>query len=409
VKIELQENPSCTFYAWRKAGERVGCLQSSATFGGIVVKSPFETRQRLLSCFLFFIFVSGFRYADDDDPLVVVQDGRYGYINHEGKVMIRPQFIWADDFWRGLGTVYVCGRYVSIDSSGAVHPRRIAVEGQLVPRKHDEKFGFVDAAGEFKIPPAFDDVLPFSDGLAAVRLGDKWGFIDMSGHTVIDPQFKAAYYFREGVAVAGSDSGSVLINRSGKVIAQGYNFVELVAEGRVPVSSGDGKWGYLDLTGNVAIPLVFDEALSFSGGLAAVEKNGKWGYVDHDGKIVIPLHFDHAGQFASGLAPAKLGKNSGFIDRSGKFAFFLAFDQATGFVQADKESGLLTATGVVSRFWTDDNRFGYVNTSGRIIWGPAKGDPEHRPLFDWSEAERTRSCEGIPKRTRNRVAAFPDH
>src|SRR5215472_14095577 len=118
--------------------------------------------------------------GNQKEPLVVVQNGKYGYIDHEGKVVIRPQFVWAEDFWRGLGTVYVCGRYVSIDSSGALHPRRIAVEGQLVPRKHDEKFGFVDAAGEFKIPPAFDDVLPFSDGLAAVRLGDKWGFIDMS-------------------------------------------------------------------------------------------------------------------------------------------------------------------------------------------------------------------------------------
>jgi WG containing repeat len=39
-----------------------------------------------------------------------MQDGKYGYIDHAGKVVIRPQFIWAEDFWGGLGTVYVCGQ-----------------------------------------------------------------------------------------------------------------------------------------------------------------------------------------------------------------------------------------------------------------------------------------------------------
>src|SRR6266481_1445260 len=104
-----------------------------------------------------------------NEPLVVVQNGKYGYINHEGKVVIRPQFIWAEDFWQGLGTVYVCGRYVSVDSSGALHPLRIAVEGHLVIKRKGEKLGFVDASGRFRIAPSFDDALPFSQGLAAVR------------------------------------------------------------------------------------------------------------------------------------------------------------------------------------------------------------------------------------------------
>ncbi len=31
-----------------------------------------------------------------------------------------------------------------------------------------------------------DEIAPFSEGLAAVRLGDKWGFINSEGHLVID-------------------------------------------------------------------------------------------------------------------------------------------------------------------------------------------------------------------------------
>jgi len=144
--------------------------------------------------------------ADRSEPLVVVQDGRYGYINQDGKVTIRPQFVWAGAFWRGLGTVYVCGRYASIDSSGALLPLRIAVEGRFEPEKKGEKFGFVDSSGRFRIAPNFDEVLPFSEGLAAVRSGDQWGFIDTSGNFAVPPRFAAAFYFREGVGTATLDS-----------------------------------------------------------------------------------------------------------------------------------------------------------------------------------------------------------
>ena len=144
------------------------------------------------------------------EPLVVVQHGKYGYIDHEGKIIIRTQFIWADDFWQGLGTVYVCGRYVSIDRSGVLHPLRIAVERRLDPKRKDKKAGFVDASGHFAIAPTFDDVLPFSDGLAAVRSGENWGFIDKFGQVVIPIQFKAAYYFREGVTMVEADQGTSL-------------------------------------------------------------------------------------------------------------------------------------------------------------------------------------------------------
>ena len=182
-------------------------------------------------------------------------------------------FIWAEDFWRGLGTVYVCGRYASIDPSGSLFPLWVAVAGHLEPKKKGERFGFVDASGQFKIAPTLDEALPFSEGFAAVRGGDKWGFVNTSGHVVVQPQFKSAYYFREGVAAAGLDSSDVLIDTSGKVLAQGFQVRELVADGRVPASRSE-KSGYLDLAGKVVIPFVYDGVAAFSGGLAAVRKSG---------------------------------------------------------------------------------------------------------------------------------------
>ena len=155
--------------------------------------------------------------------------------------------------------------------------------------------------------------------------------------------------------------------------------------------------------------MIYEAVDSFSGGLAAVKKGGRWGYVNHDGQLVIQPQFDRAGYFASGLAPATLGDRTGFIDSSGSFAFLLEYDDAPGFLTGDDEDDLYIAPSDVSRFWTKDRKFGYVNTAGRVIWGPVKSSPDHRPLLGWSEEDKVASCKDVPDEVRRRVAGFAEH
>lgn len=338
---------------------------------------------------------------DTDRLLVVVQNGLYGYIDHSGKVVIDPQFVWAADFDEGYGTVYVCGRYALIDRTGNVlslqTPR---ASKQLNPKKIGEKFGFSTADGKLKIQPQFDAALRFSEGLAAVRVGKRWGFIYASGKFAIPPRFDGAYYFRDGVGIAKLGDTTVIIDKAGKELAHGYDVLSGVAsEGLIPVSRDD-KYGYLDLTGKVAIPLIFDGASTFSEGLAAVQKESKWGYIDKNGALVIPFKFDSAGEFGQNLAPVSLSEESGFINHTGSFAFRLAFASATGFWGADRSSD-------VSRFWTKSGQFGYVDTSGRVIWGPADGSPDHPPLFGWSAEDKKESCDSVSETVRKMANALP--
>ncbi|MBS6476048.1 MAG: WG repeat-containing protein [Clostridiales bacterium] len=54
----------------------------------------------------------------------------------------------------------------------------------------DGKFGYADKSGKLVINPQFDEARRFNDnGLAAVCIGDKWGFINEKGTLVINPQF----------------------------------------------------------------------------------------------------------------------------------------------------------------------------------------------------------------------------
>jgi len=344
-----------------------------------------------------------------NEPLVVVQNGKYGYIDHTGRIIIQPRYVWAEDFSHGLGTVYACGHYLSIDVSGNLRPLRIALPGELEIQKEGDKVGFVDEHGQFKIKPTFDDALAFSEGMAAVKIAEKWGFVDTEGKLAIGANFENAYYFTEGVSIAELQPlGNVLIDKSGKVLASDFESMQSTSEGRVPVERNDKK-GYLDLQGNVIIPFAYDGAQSFAEGLAAVEKDDKWGYIDRAGQLVIPFAYDDAGQFGNGLAAVKAGKRTGFINRSGQFAFDLPFLDASGFFPPAETFGHARAGTAVSRFWTDEQLFGYVDVSGRVIWGPTKGSPDHPPLFGWTEELKAESCEGIPQSVRSMIADASPH
>ena len=44
----------------------------------------------------------------------------------------------------------------------------------------DDLRGFVDQSGHIVVPPIYDQVFSFREGLAAVKRDGKWGFIDSS-------------------------------------------------------------------------------------------------------------------------------------------------------------------------------------------------------------------------------------
>ena len=48
------------------------------------------------------------------------------------------------------------------------------------------------------------------------------------------------------------------------------------------------RYGFIDRTGKIVIPLRFEDVQSFSEGRAGVKLAGKWGYIDKNGVLVIP-------------------------------------------------------------------------------------------------------------------------
>lgn len=80
-----------------------------------------------------------------------------------------------------------------------------------------------------------------------------------------------------------------IINTKGEVIfkAENAGWFEK-GQGLCPVQV-NGKWGYINTTGNVAIPCVYEGAYNFENeGVAVVKQKGKYGLINKHGEILVP-------------------------------------------------------------------------------------------------------------------------
>jgi len=90
---------------------------------------------------------------------------------------------------------------------------------------------------------------------------------------------------------------------------RGWDF----AEGVAPAQDASGQWGYIDRTGDYVIPPQFDQAYSFSEGLAGVQVGDKRGFITPDGTLVADPQFDDFWRHGGGIVPVRVGEVWGVI------------------------------------------------------------------------------------------------
>jgi hypothetical protein len=280
-------------------------------------------------------------HQEMSEPLFLVsQNGKSGFINHTGKVIIPVQFGSASDFHEG---------------------RACATPGD----GHQFQYQLIDEHGRLITPAEFSACREFSEGLGAIAFDTEktrkncmdcdpfyhWGYIGQEGEVVIKPQFHDAKTFAEDLAAVQNDGG---------------------------------KWGFIDKTGKMAVSFQFDYASSFSEGLAVVVIHQKYGYIDHKGRMVFNTRFTQASDFSEGLALTKRGgkfvspmgmwlgtdgdKRTEFeyIDKSGTIRFRLKGEHASSFSEGLAEFGIVKDDGYLY--------CGYVDEEGKKIIEPQFGD-----------------------------------
>jgi len=245
----------------------------------------------------------------------------------------------------------------------------------LYPIIKNGKWGFIDRTGQVVIEPAFDDAWPFENDLAVIRKGDektgKYGLIDLNGKIIFQPLSEKSPYFSDDVAWIRINNKWGLIDKKGSIIIQPefeFEGVSVFKEGLSPVlvkTDGGNKWGYLNKKGQFVVEPILEQAAYFTDGLAKVKFDGKYGYIDTSGKYAIEPQFALAGMFYENLANVALqptgDQKYGFIDKSGKFVIEPRFSYADNFV-----NGIACVLIGEGKDW----KAGYIDKTGKMIVPP---------------------------------------
>ncbi|MCL2060526.1 MAG: WG repeat-containing protein [Oscillospiraceae bacterium] len=213
------------------------------------------------------------------DPMIGEDSQLYGFADRSGRIVVEPKYSWALDFANGFARVAA------------------AVPGAWGWATMD-RWGFVDKAGREVLSPSkskYHSMRPFTEyGFAAAYAYDLtqedmaggWGAVRSDGREILPPVYR--FIGENNLTVTGEEEFP-----GGLIRAADYS----------------GRVAYFDGGGNVVIPfgtiIGGSAALNdnfFSGGLIRYGENGKIGYLDLTGSVAIPPIFDGAGYYREGKA-----------------------------------------------------------------------------------------------------------
>ncbi|TND09637.1 MAG: KWG repeat-containing protein [Bacteroidetes bacterium] len=166
----------------------------------------------------------------------------------------------------------------------------------------------------------------------------------------------------------------------------------------------NGKSGFIDSSGTVMIPCVYEWVDDFSEGLAAAGKNDKAGFISKSGKIVVPFEYDEVEPFRKGFAMVKRGDFYGLIDKTGTLILPVMYDEIYEFFESRAVVVKKGKYGFVDRsgeevippqfekagdfagglaYVVKDGKYGFISREGKMIV---------EPKYDWVENFQSGVC-----------------
>ena len=293
---------------------------------------------------------------------------KWGFIDKTGKEVIPARFPYAADFHEGLAAVNVGGR---VDLSCYYPLGTPVVDKDGRPfwyRIVSGKWGYIDRKGQFVIRSKFTGAGPFRNGVAKVEMGEKVGHIDRMGKRVAAPPARATAETPDELTAFGQNGRWGYRNRKGKVaIKPQFAAAGRLRDGIARVNVGGvlrwgrvrrGAWRFIDKTGKFISPWKFDIAFAFREGLAAVSIGPKWGLRDANGRVVHAPQFDTlAREFVEGMARVERHGWWGFLDESGRLAIEPRFEWVKAFSE-----GLAPAE--------TKQKCGFIDKTGKFVISP---------------------------------------
>lgn len=248
------------------------------------------------------------------------EDGPWGLMSTDGTVLVKPKF-------NGYISPVVNDRfYVGDDDTYTIY----------TAEKNPKKIGSYQNCGSFT-----SDLCPVQD------MNDRILYIDKDGNKVLD-----------------------VTQIGGKKVQAAYNFFC----GRAMINTEDGKWGFIDESGEPVIPIKYADAWNFCEDLAIIyldiptyedDDTGKWCVIDTEGNKLFTKRFND-------VRPSEFRFADGLLEVTDTEGNYILIDKDGETVQKMKEHCFTNYIhdGVFTVYNTDTSRAGLMDKDGEWIIRP---------------------------------------
>lgn len=191
-----------------------------------------------------------------------------------------------------------------------------------------------------------------------------YGMVNEEDNVVIYDKNKGLLYFGGLLWKVPQNNNlqSFIITPEFKEKIKNYDILYPFNNGLARVKS-QGKWGYINMEGDLIIPLIYQDAREFSdNGLAAVLKNDKWGFINNIGETVIPFNWDGVDYIG---------------DKSITMGGFMGFKDNNAIVISGNSYGVINDKGdyvfplIQYQIWDYKNGYAILKDSNKDLFGVA--------------------------------------
>lgn len=272
-----------------------------------------------------YLSVEPFGQTYNDGYIVKSENGKYGLLGAEGKVILEPTYdeiikVSGNDKYvvkDGLKTKLIAKEGTVILESGFDEIKEI--DGNNLVIKRANKYGIINTSGETLIDAAFDYLENcFSDYYIAKTAG-KYGVINLNKDICIEIKYKEIKYRSDIASLIcdNEDYTTDIYNRDLKFVLTGtiskvdtekgyirarvgseykyYNLQyqeisnkEALKNNTLFLVKENGKYGYVNKEGQKIVDCIYDDAQEQNQyGFCAVNKDGKWGALQQNGSVIL--------------------------------------------------------------------------------------------------------------------------
>jgi len=163
---------------------------------------------------------------------------------------------------------------------------------EFIGVKIDGRWGFVDINGKLRIANQYDNIGPYNEGLAPIKIRGRWGYIDKREDIIVQPAYDTVYNFRGGLCEVVKKGKYGLINAAGKITLEcEYDDLLKLKTGGY-LSKRDNKYGLVSEKGRLLILPRFDKVEDLDNGFVIASRKGRFGLMSNNGVSIIPMIYE---------------------------------------------------------------------------------------------------------------------